>query len=81
MDNPEKLAIQDKRQRQTKPKHNTLCVRHHYSQQNTTHYVLDTTIHNKTKQNTTHYVLDTTIHNKTKQNIKKDMSSPTSNWR
>jgi hypothetical protein len=33
MDNPEKLATQDKRQRQTKPKHNTLCVRHHYSQQ------------------------------------------------
>ena len=35
MDNPENLATQDKRQRQTKPKHtNTLCVRHHYSQQN-----------------------------------------------
>jgi hypothetical protein len=65
MDNPENLATQDKRQRQTKPKHtNTLCVRHHYSQQN------------KTK-----HVLDTTIHNKTKQNIKKDMSPPTSNWR
>jgi hypothetical protein len=37
MDNPENLATQDKRQRQTKPKHtNTLCVRHHYSQQNKT---------------------------------------------
>ena len=34
MDNSEKPATQDKRQRQTKPKHNTLCVRHHYSQQN-----------------------------------------------
>jgi hypothetical protein len=32
MDNPEKLAT---RQRQTKQKHNTICVGHHYPQANT----------------------------------------------
>ena len=31
-DNPEKLAT---RQRQTKQKHNTICVGHHYTQTNT----------------------------------------------
>ena len=66
MDNPEKLAIQDKRQRQTKPKHNTLCVRHHYSQQNKTKHNTLCVRHHYSQQNTTHYVLDTTIHNKTK---------------
>ena len=38
MDNPEKLTTlgtQDTRRRQTKQKHNTLCVRHHYIQTNT----------------------------------------------
>ena len=32
MDNPEKL---DTRRRQTKQKHNTICVGHHYAQTNT----------------------------------------------
>jgi hypothetical protein len=32
------------RRRQTKTKHNTICVRHHYIQTNTTQYVLDATI-------------------------------------
>jgi hypothetical protein len=36
MNNPEKLATQDTRRRQTKQKHNTLCVGHHYAQTNTT---------------------------------------------
>jgi hypothetical protein len=39
MDNPEKLAIlgtQDTRQRQTKQKHNTICVGHHHIQTNKT---------------------------------------------
>ena len=56
-----------------KQKHNTICVRHHYTQTNTTQYVLDTTIHKQkhnticvrhhyTQTNTTQYVLDTTIH-------------------
>jgi hypothetical protein len=39
MDNPEKLATmvhktQDTRRRQTKEKHNTICVRHHHTQAN-----------------------------------------------
>ena len=65
-----------------KTKHNTICVRHHYIQekrrrqtkQNTTQYVLDTTIYkrkdgDKQNKNTTQYVLDTTKHktNKNKQ--------------
>jgi hypothetical protein len=38
MDNQEKLATlgtQDTRRRQTKQKHNTICVWHHYAQTNT----------------------------------------------
>ena len=36
MDNPEKLATQgDTRRRQTKQKHYTVCVGHHYTQTNT----------------------------------------------
>jgi hypothetical protein len=38
MDNPEKLATyvtKDTRRRQTKQKHNTICVEHHYAQTNT----------------------------------------------
>ena len=34
MDNPEKLATYTRR-RQTKHKHNTICVWHHYTQTNT----------------------------------------------
>jgi hypothetical protein len=37
MDNPEKLAtwgIQGTRRRQTKQKHSTICVGHHYTQTN-----------------------------------------------
>jgi hypothetical protein len=38
MDNQEKLTTfvtQETRRRQTKQKHNTICVGHHYSQANT----------------------------------------------
>jgi len=38
MGNPEKLATvgtQDTRRRQTKQKHNAICVGHHYTQTNT----------------------------------------------
>jgi hypothetical protein len=38
MDNPEKLATygtQDTRRRQTKQKHNIICVGNHYAQTNT----------------------------------------------
>ena len=38
MDNPEKLTTlgtQNTRRRQTKQKHNTICVEHHYAQTNT----------------------------------------------
>ena len=38
MDNPEKLATlgtQETRRWQTKQKHNTICVGHHYEQTNT----------------------------------------------
>jgi len=39
MDNSETvttLYTQDTRRRQTKQKHNTICIRHHYTQTNTT---------------------------------------------
>ena len=38
MDNPEKLATmgtQDEEKQKQKPKHNTICVGHHYAQTNT----------------------------------------------
>ena len=38
MDNPEKLATkgtQDEEKQKQKPKHNTICVGHHYAQANT----------------------------------------------
>jgi hypothetical protein len=38
MDNPQKLTTlgtQNTRRRQTKQKHNTICVEHHYAQTNT----------------------------------------------
>ena len=40
MDNPEKLATygtQDTWQRQTKEKHNTICVGHHYAKKKRKH--------------------------------------------
>jgi ribulose 1,5-bisphosphate synthetase/thiazole synthase len=43
-----------------KQKHNTICVRHHYTQTKTQHNMCWTPLY--TNKNTTQYVLDTTIH-------------------
>jgi len=43
MDNPEKLATygtQDTRRKHTNQKHNTLCVRQHYTQTNTNNEII-----------------------------------------
>ena len=46
-----------------KTKHNTICVGHHYTQTNTTQYVLDTTIHKQTQHNMCWTPLYTNKHN------------------
>ena len=50
MENPETLATYgtQEEEKQNK-KHNTICVIHHYTQTNTTQYVLYTTIHKHVK--------------------------------
>ena len=73
MDNPEEtsnIGTQDSRRKQTKRKHNTVCVGHHYSQASTnnvnkTWALLQTTGGKDEKQSkhTTPYVLDTTMRN------------------
>jgi hypothetical protein len=48
---------------QAEDKHNTICVGHHYTQTNTTQYVLDTTIHKQTQHNMCWTPLYTNKHN------------------
>ena len=65
MENPETLATygtQDE-EKQNK-KHNTICVIHHYTQTNTTQYVLYTTIHKQTQHNMCYTPLCTNKQNK-----------------